>query len=404
MSFKSIYISLIRVAIMLSGLRLRQDADKDSYTLITDSKVYEAGAIISLEFSFEGSSEVVLYCSNSYGPVLIHPMIDKTLKFEIPQVLSNKSGILNWQLLSTSKQQSGQIKILPKTEIETIETYIGPPSIEAGGTDYTMLVAIPTDAFDNPMADSTEVLVKHQFIETQETSPVFTEHGFAYKNLYSYKESGRMLISSESLGLNSKEYDVNVMPAIPTDFNISADRIHNYADGNQITRFKTSIIRDRFDNVVSDGTLVTFFITNKNGYKASTSGATIDGVATTNMIHPDHEEQWTIKAYVEGMANSDAIVLNYQQAISDFKVAFSEDNRTIIVGPLQSFMKQYIPDGLDVQLKIYHKEKLVHQIMEQSRDGMASFKLSPDRLPKGIYTLEIHTAGLSKSFTDISYE
>ncbi|MBO3116391.1 hypothetical protein J4050_06515 [Winogradskyella sp. DF17] len=404
MSIKYIYKVISSLILVMLGLSMPAAADKDSYTLISTAKAYTAGDPISLEFSFEGNPEVVLYCSNSYGSIVLNPIVDKTLRFEIPEILSNKSGILNWQLQAASKRLIGQFTILPKKEIETIETYIGPPSIEAGGTDYTMFVAIPTDAFDNPMADSTKVSVKHQFLETQDTSLIYTEHGFSYKKIYSYENSGRVLISSESLGLNSKEFDVNVMPAIPTNFSISADRIHKYADANQITTFKTSIIRDRFGNIVSDGTFVTFFITNKSGYIATTSGATIDGVATAKMLHPDHEEQWTIKAYIEGMANSDAIVLNYEQAVSDFEVSFSEDKRTIIVGPLQSFMEQYIPDGLDVTVKIYESGKLAHQIMAQSRDGFATVKLSIDRFPKGIYTIEVNTAGLSKSFTDISYD
>ncbi|MDT0558986.1 hypothetical protein RM697_10025 [Ichthyenterobacterium sp. W332] len=404
MSFKSIYISLISVAIILSGLSMRQDVNNNSYTLVSTSKVFTAGASISLEFSFEGSTEVILYCSNSYGSILLHPILDKTLSFKIPQSISNKSGILNWQLLSESTLLSGEIEILPKVTIETIETYIGPPSIEAGGTDYTMLVSIPTDDLDNPLVDSTKVSVKHQFLDIETKDEIFTKHGFGYKNLYSYEKSGRVLINTECLDLNSKEYDVNVVPAIPTSFSISADRIHSYADGNQITNFKTSIIKDRFNNIVSDGTYVTFFITNKLGYKAYTSGTTLDGRATAKMLHPDQEDQWTIKAYIEGMANSEFLVLNYKQAISDFDVSFSKNNRAITVGPLQSFMDQYIPNGLSVVLKVYKDGILDDEFTEQSVEGYANFKLKKDRYPKGNYKLVVKVAGLTKSFPNLKYE
>ncbi len=404
MSFKSIYISLITIAILLSGLSIQQDKGDDTYILITESKVFTADDNIELEFRFKGSTDVVLYCSNSYGSVILKPRIDSNLKFTIPKSISNKSGLLNWQLQSDSDKVSGQLKILPKTKIKTIETYIGPPSIEAGGKDYTMLVVIPTDDLDNPLIDSTKVSVKHQFLDNQTSNDIHTQHGFGYKNLSSYEKSGRIIISSECLGLNSKEYDVNVMPAIPTNFNIYSNRIHNYADGNQITTFKTSVIKDRFDNVVSDGTFVSFFITDKNGNKATTQGTTINGVATAKMLHPDHEDQWTIKAYIEGMANSDTLVLNYKQAVSNFDVSFSKNNRTINVGPLQSFMNQRVPDGLDVILKIYRNDNLENQISKQSKDGFANFKLNLDRYPKGRYNFEIEVAGLTKSFTNITYE
>ncbi|WP_422107111.1 hypothetical protein [Winogradskyella sp.] len=404
MSFKPLYIALITVVILITGFKSKQDDSNHNYTLINESSVYTAGDAITLVFTFTGSSDVFLYCSNSYGSLILKPEIDNSLKFEIPNILSDKSGILNWELHSDSKRNSGHISILPKNDIHAIETYIGPPSIEAGDTDYTMLVTIPTDDLDNPLIDSTKVTVKHQFLETQKRDNIYTKYGIGYKNLYAYEKSGRMLINSECLGLNSKEFDVNIVPAIPTDFTISANRIHNYADGNQMTTFKTSIIKDRFNNVVSDGTFVTFFITNTSGYKEETSGTTIDGIATAKLVHPDHEDQWTVKAYIEGMANSEVITLNYEQAITDFEVSFSEDHRTITVGPLQSFMNQYIPNGLHVTLKIYKDATIEHQMIEQSIDGFAKFKLNKDRYPKGRYKLDIEAAGITKSFADIRYE
>ena len=315
-----------------------------------------------------------------------------------------KAGVINWQLLNASKALHGHVIIIPKSTTHSLESYLGPPSIEAGGTDYSMLVVIPTDDLDNPLADSIKVSINHQFLDHEVTDDVFTKHGISYKNIRSYKTNGRMIISSSSLGLNSKEYDINVMPAIPTNFKISAERIHSYADGNQITTFKTSEIRDRYDNTVSDGTFVNFYITDKNGNKTMTSGSTINGIATAKVLHPDREDQWSIKAYIEGMANSDSIRLDYKQAVSDFDVEFSEDHRTITVGPLQSFMKQHIPDGLAVTLKVFKDNTLDNELLERSYAGYTTFKLKQDRYPKGNYKFVIETAGLSKSFTNITYE
>ncbi|WP_299521111.1 hypothetical protein [Winogradskyella sp.] len=404
MSLKSLHISLITLALLVIGLITKQDNSNHNYTLITTSKVYTAGDDITLEFTFEGNPDVFMYCSNSYGPLILKPEINNSLKFEIPNILSNKSGILNWELHFGSKRNSGQIEILPKDKINSIETYIGPPSIEAGGTDYSMLVTVPTDDLDNPLIDSTKVAIKRQFLEIRELDDIYIKNGIGYKCLYSDDKSGRMLISTECLGLNSKEFDVNIVPAIPTHFTISANRIHSYADGNQMTTFKTSIIKDRFNNVVSDGTFVTFFVTNKAGLKAKTSGTTMGGIATAKLLHPDHEDQWTVKAYVKGMANSEVITLNYEQVITDFEVSFSEDHRLITVGPLQSFMNQYVPNGLDVTLKIYKDGAIEHQMIEQSIDGFANFKLNKDRYPRGRYKLEIEAAGIVKSFADINYE
>ncbi len=405
MKIKYLHIAILSLLFLSMTVTLQIEKAIDTYTLISKQRSYTAGDAIDLVFSFEGSTEVFLYCSNSYGSILLNPILNNaSLKFTIPQSISKKAGVLNWQLISNKVELSNHIYIKPKQSIETIESYLGPPSIEAGGTDYTMLVVIPTDHLDNPLTDSTKVSIKHQFLNNQYTSNVYTKHGFGYKKMYSESKDGRMLISSECLDLNSKEYDVNVVPAIPTNFKITAERIHDYADGNQITTFKTSIIKDRYDNIISDGTLVTFFITNKDGYKSKTSGASINGIATAKLLHPDHKDQWRIKAYVEGMANSNTITLKFKQAIKDFEISFSSDKRIITIGPLKSFMKQRIPDGLRVHLAIYRDNVLEDESMEYALNGFTTFHLNPDRFPKGTYKMIFTAAGISKTYTDINYE
>lgn len=405
MTFKYLHISILSILLLAMTAILQTSEGSNTFKLVSKQITYTAGDTIELKFSFNGSADVYLYCSNSYGTVILNPVTTKSeLSFLIPHSVSKKSGVLNWQLISDKTEVTGQVTIKPKPTIKTIESYLGPPSIEAGGTDYTMLVVIPTDDLDNPLIDNTKVAIKHQFLANHNDSDVFTEHGFGYKNIYSETKSGRILISSESLDLNSKEYDVNVVPAIPTNFEINAERIHDYADGNQITTFKTSVIKDRYGNIVSDGTYVTFFITNKEGYKSKTSGTTINGIATAKMLQPDHEERWSIKAYVEGMANSEIIALDFKQAVTEFNVAFSKDNRNITIGPIQSFMNQRVPDGLRVQLSIYKNGKLEDQSIENSLNGIAKFHLNNDRFPKGIYKLELTVAGITKTFTEVRYE
>lgn len=404
MTVKHFYI-LLWFLLIVSPNRARDTNDVSDYKLLSQTTTYVAGADISLKFSFTSNSDVKLYCSNSYGSVLLNPKINnKELIFKIPIALSKKSGVLNWQLITPKNIIRGQIDIKPREAIKTIESYLGPPSIEAGETDYTMLVTIPTDNLDNPLKDSTKVQVKHQFLDKQISDSVFTKHGFAYKNIYSYQPSGRILISSECLELNSKEFDVNVMPAIPTDFTISAKRIHDYADGNQMTTFTTSIIKDRYGNIVSDGTFVNFFITDKNGNKTQTFGATINGIATAKILHPDEEDQWVVKAYIEGMANSNSMALHYKQAVSDFDVSFLDSNRTIKIGPIKSFMNQKIPDGLKIRLKIYNKNNLEDELLVTTLDGFGNFKLNADRYPESTYSFIIESAGLVKSFKNITYE
>jgi hypothetical protein len=398
MRLKDTYILLLGL-IILTSFATTQDREMIlDIKLLTTQTVFEAGSPIVLKFSVSENVQPKLYCSGSYGSTIITPLIeDTTLFYTIPKSISKKTGQVHWKLINDAISLSGQFKIVPIQKVVSMETYIGPPSIEAGGKDYTMLVVIPTDSLDNALIDNTAVDIKHQFLLNEASDSIATKNSIAYKNIYSEEKSGRMLVSSESKNTNSKEYTITVFPAIPTNFKISALRPHTYADGNQITTFETSIIKDKHGNVVSDGTYVTFYITNDKNNSLKTSGTTIKGVATGLMIHPDYKTQWSIKAYVDGMAESDSITLNYEQVIEDFEVNLSKNNRDITVGPLQSFMKQMIPDGLQVTMLVYKDDVLLETLHKTSIDGIVNFNLNPNSFKKGTYNIVILTAGLEKS-------
>lgn len=398
MKLKYTYLLISGWMVLLS---MTSYANNGAIELITKTTQFEAGQSITLKFSNTDNETPSLYVSHSYGSTLIKPNRESgILNYQIPKSISNKTGVVNWKLLANNSL-SGAFTIISKQNTVALETYLGPPSIQAGETDYSMLVVIPTDDFDNPLADSTKVTMKHQFLENQRQEDIIVKNRIAYKNIYYYTKTGRILVSSECLEFNSKEYTINVLPAIPTDFDISYSRNHNYADGNQITIFSTSVIKDKYDNVVSDGTYIEFFITNSSNHILKTSGTTINGIAYAKMIHPDHEDKWTIKAFIEGMAESGAIELSYNTIISDFNVVFLEDNRTVTIGPLKSFMNQMVPDGLEVSLSVFQNEIKLKTLTKSSFEGYATFKLDTNNFPSENYTLKIETAGVQITYPNV---
>ncbi len=370
----------------------------ETIQLETTQQEFTAGETVVLTFSGTQDASIQLYCSNSYGSTLISPKVQNAqLHFTIPTHITHKIGVVNWKLVNRKNDLSGTFKIIPQPNPVSLETYVGPPSIAAGETDYTMLVVIPTDALDNPVKAKTAVTIKHQFLADQQQETVETNNFIAYQNIYSPNEKGRMLLATECLGRNSKEFTVEIMPAISTDFEIFAQRVHEYADGNQITSFTTSTLKDKNANVVSDGTYVEFIITNANGSLLKTAGMTIDGVATAKMLHPDHAETWNIQAFVAGISESNTISLTYKKVIEDFTVSFSENNRIIEVGSLRSFMNQLIPDGLQVTLQVSQHGNILKTFRKESRDGLVNFELNPNIFSNGNYDFEITTAGITKT-------
>ena len=388
--------------ILLSSFTFAQQSEAaNNFELLTTQSEYEVGSTIILKFLNSEKEKPLLYCSNSYGSTLISANSNNNkLEYSIPKNITKKRGLINWKIFNKKTSLSGTFTINPRKEVATMETYIGPPSIEAGGIDYTMLVVIPTDSLDNPLAEKTLVKAKYQFLDSEENDDIFINNLISFRNINSKKENGRMLISSESLGVNSKEFTINVTAAIPTNFKIYAKRPHNYSDGNQITTFSTSVIKDKQNNVVSDGTFVTFFIKNNKQNILKTTGTTIEGVAYAKIIHPDYADNWSVKAYVDGMSVSNNITLKYEQVINNFDVSFSNKNRKITIGPLNSFMNQMIPDGLHVKLNIYLDCILIDSIIKTSFNGFVNFNLKPAIYNNNNYNFSIETAGQTKYFNN----
>ena len=199
----------------------------------------------------------------------------------------------------------------------------------------------------------------------------------------------------------SKEFTVEVYPSTATNFEIKYNRTHKYADGNQIIEFKTSEIKDAYNNTVSNGTIVNFLIQNKEGTQLQTQGSTNNGIARASILHPDKESSWTAQAFIYGVATSNTTNLSFEAVVKDFLVEFKDGNRKIKVGPLLSYMNQLIPDGAIVQLNIYKNNTLFETLRTTSRLGYAEFKLIKDQYPKGNYSFEIKAFGITKNYLSL---
>ncbi len=369
--------------------------------LVSINEVSEVGNQFELQFNLTGDGIPMLLLENSYGPKLFKPEItDNIAKFVIPEKHTYQSGRYDWKLLANLKLMvSGSFHLRPKGEAHTIETYFGPRSIRAGGKDYSMLVAIPTDIFDNPISDSTKVNIMQQMDNETILHQTILRDGFAWQLLYSGERTGRMLVGASTTGARSKELTSMISPSNATDFIIEFVRVHEFADGNQVIDFRTSVIQDEFGNTIGDGTFVNFIVQTKNSIKLQTSGNTLAGVATGRMLHPTEADQWQISAFVTGEAKSNTIVANFKPAVTDFEVHFSKNNRQISVGPILGFMQQLVPDGLKIELDIYSEnDDLIATKTGYSRLGVVQFELENEFYPNGKYYLKLKLAGLMKEY------
>ena len=380
----------------------------DQFVLQNKEQIFTAGKPIKLSFtSSSKTAKPKLFLIHTYGKTILDSQNDNgKITFTIPAIYCLKTGVLSWYLIQNETRISnGSFTIVPNDNTVTkIENYLGPPSLLTGTDHFTMMVAIPTDKFDNPKRDGTAVLIKDQFLSDITVTQKTTQSFIAWKNIYSRTKSGKMLVSTECNNTDSKEFETEIKPSIGEDFTISFSRNHSFADGNQITSLTTSIIRDRYGNLVGDGTLVTFQVVTKDNILLKTYAATINGVAIGQLLHPDHQDDFTVKGYITGIAQSKPINIPYLALIKNFSYAFSDNNRRIIVGPVRSFMKQLVPDGVKVELKIFHNKELLETKILETNKGIATFILLAPFYPEKEYQFEITTLGVTQKTKIKKYE
>lgn len=366
-------------------------------------QIFVAGNEIQLQFEIEGSKNTQLYIHSSFGTTVL---TSENGNFALPRYITTTTGKIDYVLLAKETVLTkGKLWIRPNTSSPVVlETYVGPPSIIAGGEDYTMQVVVATDVYDNPMPEDTKVISKHQFLSTEHEEDLLTKDLMAWKNIFSYPESGRILISSEVKETSSKEFAIDVFPSLAQDFGIRVDRRHEYADGNQITKFITSNLKDAYGNVVSDGTIVQFVVKDTTGKILQTQGNTINGQAVGKMLHPDYPTVWNVEAFIPGIAKSDSLEVTYNPIIENFETQLNQDNREIIIGPLLSFMNQLIPDGALVTLTVFKEGEFLEKKVKTSSKGSVRFLLREEFYPSGKYTVEISALGIKKRIKDLQLQ
>lgn len=371
---------------------------------LTDSNFnpveWRAGEELILKFP-DVSGEVFIFLDNSYGKTILIPRTsDGILQFKIPDAFIEKSGLLKWILKADDQVvDKGKVTILPLITPDLIENYLGPRSIRAGGHDYSVLVSIPTDRFDNPLSDGNLVEVSQYFQSKINTYQIPIRHGIAWKRFYSKEKVGKIIISTSCKSVASREMITEVYPSFPSPFTIRVEREHDYADGNQVTQIITSPILDEFGNLVSDGTAVEFWIRGKDNVLLKTIGTTINGLAMAGVRHPEIPQEWRVRAGIAGLAQSNELILNYKPVIQDLNVNFDEQNRLVKVGPLKSFLGQLVPDGTRVQLSAFQEGYSNTLKLETTTvDGKATFRLPVNINWKESYTFKIKALGLTKIF------
>ncbi|MDC8005685.1 hypothetical protein POV27_16625 [Aureisphaera galaxeae] len=344
-------------------------------TFLNVSTSFMAGDKISLQFDNSSSAypefSGFLHISHSSGFTSISPKtINGILYFELPEVLTKKSGSLSCTLTHGNRTiWSKKLSIEPNTiENQQLEVYYGPPSINAGKSDHSMIVALPTDRFDNLLPDSTALNYSQHHDENLQLEQWYTNGGYSWKKVYSPTNSGRYHMGITMNTATSKEIIIDVLPNTAQEISVTLDRVHAYADGNEIIHLTTNVIKDAYGNTISDGTLVDFHIIDNRAQKSRTQGSTINGIAQAQLQHPDYPTQWTVTPEIPGVTMGDPITAKFEIAVKEVAIFYKKEEGLLEIGPIRNQLNQSIPDGTEIEIDFSHSTA---PIILESKNGMA---------------------------------
>lgn len=341
-----------------------------------------------------------LRISNSIGSTLISgKKVDSDYFFEVPQLYCQISGALDWCI----NDNCGSINILPLNEVVSIESYIGPTTVIAGQQKSYMAVAMAKDIFGNLCSNDATVTLKNNDNGNSNLIELQIKNGL----VYNYGDSGEnigniaMTFQGDSIS-TTKEYMVEVGPAKALPFKITSKWEHNKADGNSLLSLSTGEIKDEFGNTIANGSLVRFSISGKKSH-SYVDTYTIDGKARCQILHPTKSDDWAIIAQISDTVNSNQITLSFDSALQQLPITINTE-QIVTIGPMTSYLGQYIPDGFPVKLRVNSEsESMDDWIHLESQDGHVNHDIKAllaqtDSLQLDqSYTIEVQSGDLTNT-------
>jgi hypothetical protein len=337
----------------------------------------------------EVGEKINLVLQNSWGL--------KAYDFEIKNPNSIKIAIMDTLagLLTMNISYKGKIcaeksiNIKPKLAALPLDAYLGSKSIVANGKDWAMITAIPTDKFGNLLAENTKVdfnFLSPTNKRDQKISKV--KDGVAFQKVYAETTSGKTFIGASIDSVVSKEKELLLVADFPENFKIKVEKNSLYADARQTFQVKTSIITDKFGNILPEGSNVVFQVNDANKTSRLFNAYTIDGVAEVHLQNPVSAGNLQVKATVYGGGQSNLLDIPFQSAFENIPIEF--DNKTsklsLKIGLMRGKLNQLLPNGLIIELRVDGKSPISTEVV----NGYAIFDLSD--FEKGKHNLQLKIA------------
>ncbi len=261
------------------------------------------------------------------------------------------AGLVVIDVVSEDRAGTTVVDVLPGDAVGPLDLYLGPRTVIADGVDHSMLVAVPIDEFGNPVASGTSVA--HRAILADGSSATLEAQTLgllSFATLPATTVSGRTVIAVDVGDATGPGRSFENVPGPPVEFVLEAEEVRGtttawFADGTTLRTIRTSVLIDRYDNVVSDGTAVTLALDGPDGTSLLTS-TTIDGVARFVVESPTRPGTITATASAADRSSTD-LAIDVRPAIDEFEVTARHvgDRMIVAIGPVLLTTGFFVPDG-----------------------------------------------------------
>ncbi len=369
----------------------RQDSVSSSKVEIQlqDSIAY-AGSVIQLTLIAEKQGSGDLLFTGAWGTKAKAITLDKGQNhLTLPETWTKWSGKASLRfVIGSAISEPAKLTILPQSAVDPMEVYTGPKTIWNNRKQSSMIVSVPRDSMDNIV--DPETILDQQFkypegVQFSHKAP--TKHLIGATEFMSFKSSGDIFIGSSGKGTHAGEQKVEVVPSWPAELVIEIVDHVPYADNRHFAAVRTKPLVDEIGNQIPDGTLVQFNISTQEGSYSMYRAYTIDGVASTMIKNPSYSTLWKVNASIGNVLSSNTIKLFFDSPLKAIKYTFDREKNQLTVGPLVSYLGQYISDGTVVYASFNDVFK-----QKGTESGFAVFDLDKLGLDKAMIDLKILVA------------
>ncbi|MFA0963373.1 hypothetical protein AB9P05_16335 [Roseivirga sp. BDSF3-8] len=340
-----------------------------------------AGSYIPLSYCLEDMPQgdsLQLMIEHAFGLQILHSVpVENRAVFMLPLSLSRKAGVLSVQLLSRGQSLHHRtLRILPDTSHRgALEAYAGPKHLITDHEDHTMVVVSLLDSMDNPYPPG--ALVNYLLMAKGEVQsgerPTGVLH--SYMRMKAPVKAGYGSITIRADTVSHTTFRVNFYANDPEDFRIMAEREHGYADDKQLISLTTDMLQDRHGNVVGNGTIVHFLITNSEGARTMAVGRATEGRAEVKMPAPAYPTTWQIRAEVPYYAtSSEDLTLDFKASLTGYPLHYTPVTRRLTIGPVRGFTGHYLADATPVKVRVLTQDDTV-RLDTELRDGLATIQI-----------------------------